>query len=65
MTQRKKYTNRELIDLALIDAAIWQSGLADAYRHIPDSPERKEALEMVKLYNRLRRHRLNLRQPKP
>jgi hypothetical protein len=53
----------ELIDMALSDAADWQSNLADAYRNMPDSPERKEALALAKKYRRLRLKRIQRRMP--
>lgn len=38
---------------ALYDAIGWQHGLAEAWAHIPDSEERKEALEQIKRYRRI------------
>lgn len=43
-------TDRELIFAALHDAIGWQRWLADAYAHIPGSPERREALDQVRRY---------------
>ena len=50
-------TDRQLIRLALYDAIDWQAGLADAYAHIPNAPEREEALSQVRLYRGLLRRR--------
>jgi len=50
-------TDRETVFTALHDAIDWQRGLADAYAHIPNSPERKEALDQVKRYKAVLKHR--------
>ncbi len=50
-------TDRDLICAALVDAIGWQLSLADAYRHIPDAPERKEAFAQVRRYRALFRRR--------
>jgi hypothetical protein len=50
-------TDRQLIRQALYDAIDWQAGLADAYAHIPNAPEREEALSQVSLYRGLLRRR--------
>lgn len=52
-----RLTNAELIDSALADGADWQTTLADAYKHIPDSPERAEALKLARMYRRLLKRR--------
>jgi hypothetical protein len=48
-----RMTARETVRLALYDAIAWQRGLADAYAHIPDAPERQEALRQIKAYQRI------------
>jgi hypothetical protein len=48
--------------MALHDAIGWQLGLADAYAHIPDSPERVEALATAKRYRSLLRRRYDVKE---
>lgn len=50
-------TDRALIRQALCNAIDYQLGLADAYRHIPGSPERREALDLVKKYRAVLKRR--------
>jgi hypothetical protein len=52
-----RLTNKELIDHALDDAADWQNDVADAYRHMRDSDEYKEALQLMRMYRRLLKKR--------
>lgn len=52
-----KISDRNLIYLALHEAIEWQRGLADAYSHIEDAPERTEALERVRQYRSILRKR--------
>lgn len=42
---------------ALHDAIGWQAGLVDAYRHMPDAPEYRDALDTIKRYRAILRRR--------
>lgn len=42
---------------ALYDAIGWQSGLAEAWSHIPGSAERQEALDQIKAYRKILKRR--------
>lgn len=50
-------TDREIVRQALYDAIGWQKGLADAYAHIKDSPERAEAFAQIRRYRAVLRRR--------
>lgn len=50
-------SDRRAVFFALHDAINWQRGLADAYRHIEDSPERAEALATIRQYKAVLRKR--------
>lgn len=63
-TQTTAPSTRDLIRDALCDAIGWQEGLADAYRHIPNSPEHAEALAQARRYRTLLKRRYgNARTP--
>lgn len=53
--QRWRWTARELIEMALIDAIDWQESLAGAYPN--GAPERREALMLAKQYRAIRKRR--------
>lgn len=50
-------TDREIIRLALYDAIDWQRGIVEAYAHIPDSPDRANAVATIKRYKTILRKR--------
>lgn len=50
-------TDREAVRLALYDAIEWQRGLVHAYAHVPESPERADALQMIRKYRAVLRNR--------
>ena len=65
MSERASTKGREwtLIRSALIDAIGWQEGLADAYAHIPRSPDRRDALRQADKYRRLLAQRYGVGTP--
>jgi len=50
-------SDRGTVFTALHDAIDWQRGLVDAYSHIPNAPERKEALDQIKRYKAVLKRR--------
>jgi hypothetical protein len=50
-------SDKDVIREALYDAIGWQRGLVHAYVHIPDAPERAEALAAIKAYKSILRKR--------
>lgn len=50
-------SDRDAIRIALYDAIEWQRGLVDAHSHMPDAPERADALALIKRYKAVLRKR--------
>jgi hypothetical protein len=59
----KKPSKKELLRQALWDAIDWQRTLAQAYAHIPDAPERLEALAQIRLYRSILNSNFGSRTP--
>jgi len=58
-------SRREIVAQALWDAIDWQRTLAQAYAHIPDAPERHEALHAIKVYRHVLNSHYGARPPRP
>ncbi|SEK35543.1 hypothetical protein SAMN04515666_101311 [Bosea lupini] len=58
-------TARDIIREALLDAMNWQASLADAYRHIPNAPETKEAKAQIRRYRQILNQRYGAPQERP
>jgi hypothetical protein len=50
-------SDRDAIRTALYNAIEWQRGLVDSYSHMPDDPERANALALIKKYKAVLRKR--------